>query len=84
MSQITLTVPGAVNWKTTLFGALAALGAYFLTLQSPTFQLAGQVLTVGGPLLMGVFAKDASVTGNGANATTAVTDNSPKSQAVAP
>ena len=51
------------SWKTTVAGAVAALGAYFVNLDDPIMQLIGQVLVVVGPVLMGMFAKDVNVTG---------------------
>lgn len=52
------------SWKTTLFGALAAVGAYLQTVQDPAWlQTVGKALVVAGPLLLGLFAKDSNVTG---------------------
>lgn len=50
------------NWKTTLFGALTALGTYLATQDGITAMI-GQSLTVLGPVLFGLFAKDNNVTG---------------------
>ena len=61
MAAITINVT-AKSWKTTLAGALAALGAYFVTLDG-YWLIAGQVLTVGGLFLMGLVSKDSNVTG---------------------
>jgi drug/metabolite transporter (DMT)-like permease len=52
-----------VSWKTTLAGAISALGAYFVNLDDPIMKIVGQVLVVLGPVLMGLFAKDSNVTG---------------------
>lgn len=63
MAEITLTVPsGTKSWKTTLAGAITALGAYLVTLEGWE-KMAGQVLMVVGPILFGLFSKDANVTG---------------------
>jgi hypothetical protein len=63
MATVTLAVPsGFASWKTTLFGALTALGVY-LQSQPGTFGIIGQVLSILGPVLLGVFCKDANVTG---------------------
>lgn len=62
MAEITISVPSSKSWKTTLAGALSALGAYFITLDG-YYQIVGQVLVIAGPVLMGLFAKDSNVTG---------------------
>jgi hypothetical protein len=62
MATVTLNVPTSTSWKTTLFGALTALGAYLASLDG-YYAMAGKVLMVAGPLLMGAFAKDSNVTG---------------------
>ena len=62
MSQITVNIPASKSWKTTLAGALAALGAYFVTLDG-YYIIAGQILTVGGLFLMGLVSKDSNVSG---------------------
>lgn len=50
------------NWKTTLFGALAAAGGGMAT-QPGTVGTIGQILAILAPLLLGLFAKDSNVTG---------------------
>jgi hypothetical protein len=45
------------SWKTTLAGAIGALGAYFTTLPG-TLHIVGQVLTATGTFLIGLFARD--------------------------
>lgn len=58
------------NWKTTLFGAITALGVYFSTVTDPSWlSTVGQVMTGLGALMTGVFAKDSNVTGAGSTAT---------------
>ena len=51
------------SWKTTLFGALTALGTYLITVDEPITKIVGQILLVTGPVLLGIFAKDANVSG---------------------
>ena len=51
------------SWKTTLFGAITALGTYLATIDDPIIKTIGQILVVVGPVLLGIFAKDANVTG---------------------
>jgi hypothetical protein len=62
MATVTVNLPTAKSWKTTLAGALMALGAYFQTLEG-VYLIVGQVLVIGAPILMGLFAKDSNVTG---------------------
>ena len=62
MAQVTVNLPSAKSWKTTLAGALMALGAYFQTLDG-VYAIIGQVLVIGAPILLGLFAKDSNVTG---------------------
>lgn len=63
MSEVTIKVPtGTKSWKTTLFGAVTALGMY-LAQQEGLYAVVGQILVVVGPVLMGLFSKDANVTG---------------------
>jgi len=50
------------NWKTTTFGALAALGTYFSTVDNPTLVTIGHVLTISSSFFLGLAAKDASIT----------------------
>lgn len=50
------------NWKTTLFGCLTAAGAG-MSQQPGTIGAIGQVISIAGPILLGVFAKDSNVTG---------------------
>ena len=60
------------NWKTTLCGAITALGVYFATVTDPPWlATVGQVMTGLGAFMTGMFAKDSNVTGAGASATTA-------------
>ena len=49
------------SWKTTLFGALAALAAY-LSAQEGGVKIAGQILGGVSIGLMGIFARDNNVT----------------------
>jgi len=50
------------SWKTTLFGAIAALGVYFTTVPSPSWvPIMGQVMLGAGTFLTGMFAKDSNV-----------------------
>jgi len=51
------------NWKTTLFGAITAAGLGMTQSSEPIVQTIGQVLSVAGPILLGIFSKDANVTG---------------------
>lgn len=51
------------NWKTTLFGALTAAGLGLTQSADPILQVIGKVLTILGPVLLGLFAKDNNVTG---------------------
>lgn len=54
------------SWKTTLFGAVTALGTYLATVEDPIAKVVGQILMVLGPVLFGIFAKDANVSGTAA------------------
>ena len=54
------------NWKTTTAGAITALGVYFTT-QDGVWHLIGQALSIGGPLVLGLLAKDHNVTGGSVN-----------------
>lgn len=51
------------NWKTTLCGALTAIGVYLTNQSDPKLNLIGQVLVGAGTFLMGMVAKDNNVTG---------------------
>lgn len=51
------------NWKTTLAGALTALGLTLSANSDNTLHLIGQVATAVGALLLGLSAKDNNVTG---------------------
>ena len=52
------------NWKTTLFGALGALGTYLAGLTDPAWlSLIGQILAGVGMLGVGVAAKDSTTRG---------------------
>jgi hypothetical protein len=53
------------NWKTTVAGILGAVGAYLISQPDPVLHTIGQILVVVAPILLGVAAKDASVSGNG-------------------
>lgn len=55
------------SWKTTLAGALAALGAYFSS-QEGALKILGTVLMALGSLLTGIFARDNTVTSEKAGA----------------
>lgn len=46
-----------MSWKTTLAGAVSALGVYFTSLDG-TMHLVGQVLTGVGTFLVGLWARD--------------------------
>ena len=51
-----------VNWKTTLGGILAAVGAFLVTVDDPSWlKFAGTVLSSLGALLMGTQARDKNV-----------------------
>lgn len=57
------------SWRTTLSGAIAALGSYLITLDDPAWlQVGGQVLLALGMLLMGGTARDNKVTSKEAGA----------------
>jgi hypothetical protein len=51
------------SWKTTLGGAITAIGAAFSQSDDATLKAIGQVLIVLGPVLIGIFAKDSNVHG---------------------
>jgi len=51
------------SWKTTLFGGLTGAGMGLAQMDDPILKTIGQILIVIGPVLMGIFAKDASVSG---------------------
>jgi drug/metabolite transporter (DMT)-like permease len=78
--SVTVTIPTSKSWKTTLAGALAALGAYLVT-QDGVYKIVGQALVIGAPFLLGLFAKDSNVTGGSVVdapiATPAITDVTP-------
>lgn len=48
------------NWKTTLGGVLAAVGAYMVNSQTGVMHLVGQVLQAVGLFFLGVSAQDQS------------------------
>ena len=50
------------NWKTTLFGAITALGTFLAGTDDSITKVIGQILVILGPVLMGIFAADASTT----------------------
>ena len=51
------------SWKTTLFGAITACGMGLSQIDDPILKTIGQILAIVGPALMGIFTKDADVTG---------------------
>lgn len=51
------------SWLTTLFGAITACGAGLLQVEDPILKTIGQVLSVLGPIALGLVAKDHNVTG---------------------
>lgn len=51
------------NWKTTLCGAVTAIGVALMAQDDPIMKLVGGVVAALGALLTGVFAKDSNVTG---------------------
>jgi len=56
------------SWKTTLAGALAALGAFFLTQDFAGAQFIGAILAAAGPFFTGLFARDNDVSSEDAGA----------------
>lgn len=56
------------SWKTTLAGAISALGVYFTGLDG-SWHTIGQVLAVMGPVLLGLFARDNNKTSEEVGAT---------------
>ena len=51
------------NWKTTVGGALAALGTLLSGSDNPTHKTIGQIVGGVGLLILGLGAKDKNVTG---------------------
>jgi acetyl-CoA carboxylase carboxyltransferase component len=51
------------SWKTTLFGAITAAGLGMSQSADGIVQVIGQIMAILGPVLLGVFAKDSTVTG---------------------
>lgn len=51
------------SWKTTLFGAITAAGLGMTQSSDQIVVVIGQILAVIGPILLGLFSKDANVTG---------------------
>lgn len=51
------------SWKTTLFGAITACGTGLSQTDDAILKTIGQILTILGLMLMGLFAKDSTVTG---------------------
>jgi hypothetical protein len=49
------------NWKTTLGGIMAAIGQYLTQAESGWLNIAGQVISGIGLLLLGAAAQDSSV-----------------------
>ena len=57
------------SWKTTLAGALAALGTYLLTIPDPAWvATVGKILVGLGTAAIGLFARDNNVTSADAGA----------------
>lgn len=57
------------SWKTTVSGIFGAIGAYLLTVTSPSWlHLVGQFLVVASPLALGLAARDNNVTSEQAGA----------------
>lgn len=55
--------PSVRSWKTTLAGAIAALGVYLQSQHDPAWlNTAGQVMTGLGGFLTGLWARDANKT----------------------
>jgi len=52
------------NWKTTVSGVVVAAGAGMVQASDPTVQMIGQIISVIGAILLGLFAKDSNVTGS--------------------
>jgi hypothetical protein len=52
-----------VNWKTTLGGAITALGLFLSNQDNATLKLIGNILGPLGAFLIGLVAKDRNVTG---------------------
>ncbi len=63
MNKLFEEVGSMKNWKTTLFGAITAAGMGMAAAGDSVVKTIGQILSVIGPLLMGIFAKDSNVTG---------------------
>ncbi len=51
------------NWKTTLFGGITAAGLGLSQADDAVLKTIGQIMAILGPVLMGFFAKDSTVTG---------------------
>jgi len=51
------------NWKTTLFGAITASGIGMSQSGDGVVQVIGQVLSILGPIFMGIFCKASNVSG---------------------
>ena len=49
------------NWKTTIGGILATIGAALILLDNIYAKFAGGILSAGGVLLIGIAAKDSTV-----------------------
>jgi hypothetical protein len=54
-----------VSWKTTVFGALGAIGLALTSSTNPTLHTVGTLLAALGVLAGGAAGKDYNVTGNG-------------------
>lgn len=51
------------SWKTTLFGAIGAIGVFLTSQADPTLQVIGQVVSAIALFGIGMVAKDSNVTG---------------------
>ena len=56
------------SWKTTLAGSLGALGLYLSDSGTGTLKIVGQVLSAASVFLLGMWARDNSVTSEQAGA----------------
>lgn len=53
----------STSYKTTIVGALGAIGAYLQTSDDSNMKLVGTILTAVSSFLLGAFAKDFNVSG---------------------
>ena len=56
------------SWKTTVAGAIAAVGTYLVANETGIAHVIGQILVGAGPFLLGLFARDNNVTSEAAGA----------------